>query len=199
MSNKQIFQKIQNINTQIMNLEHLKASINKNSQDFSKIFNEQCKENFDTISEHIQKNIVQLEKNLQIESQKLSNEQKLDSQEIVNDILDAWNKRKAEVNIYNWVEDVNSPDYDENNQEDLEWKTKHFNETLGTNFTAKDITSIEVVVESNSRSDLWLVRAYLAPGFAEATFDTGKVGWGLAIMLNSDFRKALKHEISQNC
>lgn len=103
MSNKQTFQKIQNINTQITDLENLKASINKNSQDFSKFFNDQCKQNFDTISEHIQKNIKQLEKNLQIESQKFSNEQKLDSQEIVNDILEAWNKRKADINIYNWV------------------------------------------------------------------------------------------------
>lgn len=198
MSNKQLLSQIQQFKDNIYELSRLQGSLDEINKKLKKTLKNQYNEHFEAINANIQNEINTLNDNIQLASKNFTYEEKLDSQEIVNDILDAWNKRKADVNIYNWIEDVNSPDYDEDKQENLESKAKHFNEILGTNFKAKEFTIIEVVVETNSRSDLWLVRAYLAPGFSDATFDTGRVGWGLDIMLNSDFRKALKHEISQN-
>jgi len=53
--------------------------------------------------------------------------------------------------------------------------------------------------DTNSRSDLWLVRFTCMPGHVYISLDTGRVGWDIeAIIKNEDALKMLEKEISAN-
>lgn len=197
MNNKEIVKTVANLNKKILLLQRIQGEITSSKKSFYNTFKTAPKDLFDTPVNIVQSEIDSIKKQIQNISKTIEIEPKLDVRTAIDAVLDAWNKRKVFEHIYNW-EDESSPNYNEDSQDDLQRFTDMFNNEYGINLSPKDMTKVQLSIDSNSRSELWLVQLYLAPGFSYASFDTGKVGWDTPILLNSKFLGNICAEVSSN-
>lgn len=197
MNNKEIVKAVAKLNKDILALQRIQGEINTGKSTFYKTLKNAPKDLFDAPFNFVQAEIDNLKNQIHDLSKTIKLEPKIDVRTAIEAVLEAWNKRKVDEDIYNW-EDEGSPNYFEDSQDDLQRFTDMFNKEYGINISPKDMTKVQLSIDTNSRSELWLVQLYLAPGFSYASFDTGKVGWDTPVLLNSKFLGNVCAEVSSN-
>lgn len=174
---------IKKLKTKINHHVHLSNTIDQAGQNFKKFF---PGHSFGSVEkEMIAKQIGIFQEEIKKLSSTVTKGEILDLQKVTDTVLEAWGRTKIKITVFNLAE----------NEEDFENAIETFQSGCGLTFDKSELMIVEYYLDTNSRSQLYLVRAFLAPGFAYASFDTGKVGWGTDVLTNSKFLKQVAAEV----
>lgn len=174
---------IKKLKTKINHHVHLSNTIDQAGQNFKKFF---PNHSFGSVEkEMIAKQISVFQEEIKKLSSTITKGEVLDLQTVSDTVLEAWGRTKIKITVFDLAE----------NEEEFDYAIEVFQNGCGLTFDKSELTIVEYYLTTSNRSQLYLVRAYLAPGFAFATFDTGKVAWGTEVLTNSKFLGQVAAEV----
>lgn len=174
---------IKKLKTKINHHVHLSNTIDQAGQNFKKFF---PNHSFGSVEkEMIAKQISVFQEEIKKLSSTVTKGEVLDLQTVTDTVIEAWGRTRIKTTVYNLAE----------HSDDFENAIETFQSGCGLTFDKSELIIVEYYLNTSSRSQLYLVRAFLAPGFAYASFDTGKVGWFTEVLSNNKFLGQLAAEV----
>ena len=186
MKNKAQLDAIKTINQKINNLKTIHSELEEFEKIFKKIFS---KHKFNNTEKHmLSTEINSLENEIKNIASSIKKMDRLNIEHLSKLVISSWGRTKIQINEYNTKKHL----------EDFESAQSTFKDELYLTFDLTELQIIEYSLTTNNRDDLYLIRVFLAPGFAFAYLDNEKVCLTTNVISNEEFLIKLAKEIENN-